>query len=77
MVHVLVDSSDASQRPGPGQVYGVGLKEQCKAVILLEKAIATMIPNYLRPKVLVEYPVGRTASEAESPEHSVVVYEAG
>lgn len=45
--------------------------------MFLEEAIAAMIPDYFRPKVLVEYPVGGTASEAESPEHGVVVYEAG
>jgi hypothetical protein len=54
----------------------VFVEEHGKAIIVLEKRIATMIPDDFRPEVLSEDPVARAAGEAERPEHGVVVYEA-
>jgi hypothetical protein len=76
MVDAGVDPADASQRAGLGQVYRVRVKEHGETVMVLEKAIVTMIPNYFRPKVFSEDSIGRPAGEAERPEHSVVVYKA-
>lgn len=54
----------------------MGVKEHSKKVIVLEKSIVTIIPNYLCPKVFPEDPIGISVCEAERPEYSVVVYKA-
>lgn len=47
-----------------------------KPVIVLEKAIAAMVPDYVRPKMLPKDSVTCTAGKTEGPEHCVVVYKA-
>lgn len=54
----------------------MGVKKRDKKVLVLEKSIVTIIPNYLRPEVFPEDPIGISVCEAERPEHSVVVYKA-
>lgn len=54
----------------------MGFKEHGKKVIVLEKSIVTIIPDYLCPKVFPEDAIGISVCEAEGPEHSVVVYKA-
>lgn len=75
IVDARVDPSYASQRASLTQVYRVCTKERSKMIIVLEKAIATVVPNYFCPEVFSEDPIARVAGEAERPEYSVVVYE--
>lgn len=55
----------------------MAIKKHSKTAFVLEEAIVTITPDYFRPKVLPEDPVGGTIGKAERPEHSVVVYKAG
>lgn len=52
------------------------IEELFKPFIVLEKAIAAMVPYDVLPKMFPKDPVASTAGKAEGPEHCMVVYKA-